>query len=65
MSSTGITILITCAGFFMSVGTSAFVSGFRAGRTSRDISYIQRDLALLMSLFHLVPINTDQKVGKP
>ena len=64
MNSTEITIIITIAGFFMSVGTSAFIAGLRAGRMVRDIEYIRRDLGLLMSLFKLVPINSDSHTGK-
>jgi hypothetical protein len=64
MNTTEIALVITVGGFFASVVTSVFISGFRAGKVSQDIAYIRRDLDLLMSLFHLVPISQDHKQGR-
>lgn len=63
MTNTNITLVITVTGFVLSVVSSIAIAGFRAGRMSRDIEYIRRDLSLLMSLFKLVPINSDVKSG--
>lgn len=61
MSSTEVALIITVAGFFMSVGVSTFVAGMRVGQATKDIEYIRRDLSLMMSLFELVPKHSESK----
>lgn len=59
MTPIWISLGISVAGFFGSIGASAFMSGMRWGVVQSDIRYLRRDLDKLLEYFKLVPAKTE------
>ncbi len=59
-----ITITVSCATFFASVGASTFVSGMRWGKITRDMEYVQRDIRTIMEYFRLTPRDDARRNGR-
>lgn len=50
-----VSIGISVASFFASIGVSAFMSGMRWGVVQTDMRYMRRDLDKLLAYFKLTP----------
>lgn len=50
-----ISLGISIAGLFASIGVSTFIAGMRVGVVQTDIAYLKRDMATIMHYFKLTP----------
>lgn len=65
MNGVLISVVVTVAGFFVSVGASAFISGMRWGQMTTAVTSIDSRLAKIEGMFVMVPIQPPTVPGQP